>query len=374
MRLTDKEKYTNNLRMPPEMFDMLLRIVGSHLQKSDIVRQSISASTRLALTLRYLASGDSMVSMSYAFRIGKSTVSGIISETCEVLWIILHEKVLLQPSTGNWIKISEKFSSVWISPNCIGAIDGKHVIIQAQPHSGSTNFNYKNSHSVILMAMCDADYCFTLVDIGAHGRQSDGGVFRNSNIGKAFENGLLDLPPPKKISLEKEALSYVMVADEAFSLTHYMLRPFPRASLTPEKRIFNYRLSRARRVIENAFGILVARWRIFRKPIICSIETTERIIKACVCLHNWLKKIEDFAPATKRTYCPPTFTDSISSNGQIAEGRWRVEAPGTEGLAELHRTGSNRFSQNASVLRQTFTDYFNNEGAVDWQWALAQNN
>lgn len=56
-------------------------------------------------------------------------------------------------------------------------------ILQAPQHSGSTYYNYKNSHSLVLLAICDANYKFIIVDIGAEGRQSDGGIFKTSFIG-----------------------------------------------------------------------------------------------------------------------------------------------------------------------------------------------
>lgn len=148
---------------------------------------------------------------------------------------------------------------MWNFVNCIGAIDGKHIVVQAPAHSGSTFYNYHGCHSLVLLAICDANYCFTCVDIGAEGRQSDGGIFQRSDIGIAFENNLLNVPSPENVS-ENCILPFVLVGDEAFPLKTYMMRPFPRKSLTYEKRIFNYRLSRARRIIESTFGLLVARW------------------------------------------------------------------------------------------------------------------
>ena len=81
-----------------------------------------------------------------------------------------------------------------------GAIDGKHIVVQAPACSGSTFFNYKGTHSIMLMAVCDAHYCFTLVDIGDAGRHSDGGVFSNSAFGQAMEGGELSLPDTDNIS------------------------------------------------------------------------------------------------------------------------------------------------------------------------------
>lgn len=106
------------------------------------------------------------------------------------------------------------------------------------------------------MAVCDYNYCFTLLDIGDYGRQSDGGVFSNSFFGRAMENKLLCLPDPDIISGPNSPTPYFFVGDSAFPLKMYMLRPYPGRYLPDNKTIFNYRLLRARRVIENAFGIL----------------------------------------------------------------------------------------------------------------------
>lgn len=71
------------------------------------------------------------------------------------------------------------------------------------------------------------------------------------------------------------------------------MRPFPGKRLTKEKQIFNYRLSRARRMVECAFGILTSQWRIYKRPINTSIETAENIVKATIVLHNFLHQDDD---------------------------------------------------------------------------------
>jgi len=83
MQLDDPDKYFNYFRMSHKTFEELLRLVGPHIEKQDTFRTPIPSRTRLEITLRYLASGDSMTSISYAFRVGHNTVSKIISETCE---------------------------------------------------------------------------------------------------------------------------------------------------------------------------------------------------------------------------------------------------------------------------------------------------
>lgn len=93
------------------------------------------------------------------------------------------------PDKEEWIKIVQNFDTLWNFPNCLGAIDGKHVMIQAPPNSGSLFFNYKGFFSLVLLATCDAHYRFTTLDIGAYGRQSDGGIFLNSLLGQSIAQG-----------------------------------------------------------------------------------------------------------------------------------------------------------------------------------------
>jgi len=141
----------------------------------------------------------------------------------------------------------------------------------------------------MLIAIISASYEFLMVDIGAQGRHNDSAIFKGSNMRQRFENKQMDLPPPCPLSnLRNKAIPYMLVGDAAFQLNEYTLRPYPNNQLNRDTKIFNYRLSRAKRVVENAFGIMASKWRIYRKPINTSLKTTENIIKATICLHNFL--------------------------------------------------------------------------------------
>ena len=159
---------------------------------------------------------------------------------------------------------------------------------------------------------------------------------------------------------------YVFVADDAFQMKEYVLKPYPRMDRDIEKRIFDYRCSRARRIIENSFGILAARFRIFRRPIIAQVETVASITKAAVVLHNYLMKSQNLFG--DYTYCPPGFADQ-EYYGEEKQGEWRKEAIRYTGMIPATNLGSNNYSNAAKVVRDNFKRYFcSNEGKVSWQF------
>lgn len=107
-------------------------------------------------------------------------------------------------------------------------------------------FCFQKTHSIVLMASADAHYCFTIVDVGAYGRNSDGGVLKNSNFGIAMEKGLLKVPGPKLLPGSNVVAPHVFIGDEAFQLRDDFMRPYPGQNLENAKDNFNQRLSRAR--------------------------------------------------------------------------------------------------------------------------------
>ena len=123
--------------------------------------------------------------------------------------------------------------------------------------------------------------------------------------------------------MEKKLLNWpetgLCLGDDAFPLRRNLLKPFSHRKLSLEK-IFNYRLSRARRVVENAFGILASRFRIFYKPIDLKVETIEVLVKAACALHNWLRL------TSPRQYFRAGCVDAEDvDSGVINPGTWRQE-------------------------------------------------
>lgn len=278
----------------------------------------------------------------------------------------MEPEYLKFPTKDEFRTISNEFYEKWNFPNCVGAMDGKHVRIQAPKNSGSEYYNYKNYFSVVLFAICDANYKFTYVDIGGYGSDSDSGMYSSSHIGAALNEGMIDLPEPEPLpNLRESAFKYPFqfVGDEAFPLKPYLARPYGGRTLNVERRIFNYRLSWARRVIENTFGIFVSKWRVFRQSINLKPSTVTIVIKAACCLHNYLIQCDS------STGMPAYVTSDSVDSGDVSNGSWRSD---TSNLANFTNINSglalNHPSENAIRIRDYLCKYFSSSaGSVSWQ-------
>ncbi|CAK1590299.1 unnamed protein product [Parnassius mnemosyne] len=134
---------------------------------------------------------------------------------------------------------------------------------------------------------------------------------------------------------------FVFLGDEAFGLQKHILRPFPNKSLNKEERIYNYRLNRARRCVECAFGILTSKWRVLHTPIATNVNITIAIVKAVCILHNFViaREQAQYAQISRRTSITLT-----SSRSQIIT-----------------------VSNSGKITRENFKNYFLNEGKLPWQ-------
>lgn len=246
------------------------------------------------------------------------------------------------------LAMSKEFEQKWNFPNCISAVDGKHVRIFCPKSSGSQFFNYKDFFSVVLLAFVDANYKFVMVDIGSYGREGDSGIIEKSNLGKLIKNEEF-YPPPRQVG--EYLLPYVVVGDEAFKLSTHLMKPFPRheGRADNKKAIYNYRLSRARRVSENSFALLSQVFRIFYTPIAVNPAVTDRLIMTACCLHNMLRDA------------------FLEENGQCYFEVSNSEPLPTQNLVSFRASGGFANVKGFDV-RDAFCDYFNTDsGSVNWQ-------
>lgn len=245
-------------------------------------------------------------------------------------------------SREKWLEIEEGFIKHSNFPHCLGAIDGKHIRIIKPQNSGSLYYNYKHYFSIQLLAICDSNYCFTFVDVGDYGKNSDSSIFKNTDFYKKLVNNELDIPDPDFLPGQNDCkIPYVIIGDEAFGLGFNTMRPYGGKILSEKKRIYNYRLSRARRYIECTFGILSNKWRIFHRPLNVSVEFAEDIVKACTVLHNFVRMRDGYK-----------YEDTLSYEG-LYDNDNNVIAESS--------------SKSAIAIRDYFAEYFATRDILPWQ-------
>lgn len=297
---------------------------------------------------RFLATGERFESLHYYFRTGATTIGGIIHETCQVIWAKLSPIHMQKPTAERWKEIANTFETLWNYPNCLGAVDVKLVRIQSPKHSGSAYFNYKHFHSIALQAVVDAEAKFLFVDVGDYGRNNDSSVFKESNFGKLFLRKKLGIPKSRQFKVRnggetQKKFPFVFIGDEAYPLSLNFMRPFPKRRLNMMKRIYNYRHSRARRIVECAFGMLVKKFRVLEHSMLLDPEKATNVTLACCILHNIVREREGVLRDVHEELLDVTVDDEIMENS-IARSVVGIN------------------------VRDDFMRFFNSaEGAVPWQ-------
>uniref|UniRef100_A0A8C7RYK1 DDE Tnp4 domain-containing protein n=1 Tax=Oncorhynchus mykiss TaxID=8022 RepID=A0A8C7RYK1_ONCMY len=315
--LLDPARHHRYFRMSAEEIETLLSFVGPDLTKQTTnYRTPIEPKQRLAVTLRLLASVDSICSLAFTYRLGFETVSQCIMETCEAIERKMLATHLPRPTVETWRQTSQEFQEKLDFPKCLGLVNGKHI---------RHFLYYKGTFSVVLLALVDANCRFTAIQVGDFGRNN------------AFLPGGKDLGN----------ISYTMVGDAAFLLKPYLMRPYSGHNISYEKDILNYRLCLARMTVEKSFVILAARWRILYQKINLLPSKVDTLVVAMCILHNFLTKPCDVE-------------------------MWRQQ--GGAGMRQGMRSiaiQANRVGQEAVSVRQKFTKYFISvEGRIDWLYIV----
>ena len=258
-------------------------------------------------------------------------------------------------SAAEWLEIERTFRERTNFPHCLGSIDGKHVILQAPFNSGSEYYNYKGTFSIVLLAIVDVEFNFILVNVGCQGRISDGGVFQNTSFYKKLINNELGFPQESRLPGQDKPMPYVLVADDAFPLLNTILKPFSGHQLKGStQRLFNYRVSRARIVVENAFGILASVFRVLQKPMLLQEQNAISVVLACTYLHNFLRR----SSTSRYLYTPPGTFDSFDSDtGDLISGEWRKESLPKNTFLPLQRK-ARKLSFSSKEIRNEFADFF----------------
>lgn len=187
--------------------------------------------------------------------------------------------ILCPAAQEEWQQVADQFGARWQFHHAVGALDGKRRAIGCPKNTGSLFFNYKGYYSIVFMALVDADYKFIWVNLGANGSASDAQIWNQSDLKEVIEDGSIGFPAAVPLPGDDRPMPNFIIGDDAFALRTWLMQPFSRRNMTNEERIFNYILSRARRIVENALGILSNRFAALRTTL--SNNQTQLLALCC---------------------------------------------------------------------------------------------
>ena len=188
MQLGEHESFFKYFCMSATVFEILLRLVGPLIVKFETVIH-YTGRTTFSYPKISCDRGDSHQTIAFSYRLGHATVNKIVPETCLAILNALSPIYVQCPSTAKeWEDVAEKFWEKWNLSLCIGALDGKHLRCHCPANTGSLYFDIHGWFSIVLIALCSARYSHLLVNIGAIGSASDGGIFERCGMKNVLYN------------------------------------------------------------------------------------------------------------------------------------------------------------------------------------------
>ena len=239
-------------------------------------------------------------------------------DVCTAIVDNLLERYIRIPTGSDAQAVVDGFLCTWGFPQCFGAVDGTHIRIIAPRDNPLDYYNRKGAHSIVLQALVDYEYKFMNIYVGWPGSVHDARILANSVVFDRGESG--NLVPDTKQRINGVDVPIVILGDPAYPLLLRLIKPFSGTGpLSQEQKRFNYQLSRARVVVECAFGRLKGRWRSIMKRNDTNVSFMPTLVTACCILHNlceihgdsfddnWLEAdpLADASSATSTTAVPP---------------------------------------------------------------------
>ena len=323
--------WKENLRMSKETFKTICDLLRPHIERQTTqLREPVSVEARVAVTVWKLATNVEYRTIAELFGLGRSTVGEIVLDTCDAVSKFLLPRYVHIPQDAVLQEIVEGFRCRWGFPQAIGAIDGTHIAILKPVESGSDYYNRKGYYSILMQALVDYRGIFMNINVGWPGKVHDARVFSNSSLFKKANDGTL-LPSRPKL-MNGVQVPLVILGDPAYPLMPWLMKPYlENSSTTAKEHHFNYRQSRARMVVENAFGRLKGRWRCLLKRIDTSVYNVPNIVSTCVVLHNicelhgdscedeWMVEVNTTRSTGNSTATPTSSTTASSIRDAIRD-------------------------------------------------------
>lgn len=302
--------WLENFRVSKETFMYICEKLKPIIERKDTkFRKAICVQHRVAITLWCLATCGEYRTIGHLFGIARCTVCVIVHDTCTAIVTTMMSQYITFPKGDDLKEVIAGFKEKCGFVQCAGAIDGTHVAVRAPAMNHTDYYNRKGWYSIIVQGVVDHNYLFRNVYCGWPGSVHDARVLANSSVFQKANSG--EILEGNTVTMLGQEIPVFLVADSAYPLSTWLMKPFPHnTALSTAQRTFNYRLSRARIVSENAFGRLKARWRRLLKQNDMAIPNIPDVIIACCILHNiceihgetfnevWLDEIQSDQPVS----------------------------------------------------------------------------
>ncbi|XP_077507836.1 uncharacterized protein LOC144118947 [Amblyomma americanum] len=283
--------FRENFRMTRSTFQYIVGVCECMKRRDTNMRKAIPLRKRVAIAIYRLATSAEERTVANVFGVSRSSVNNIVREFCDTMVEVLEPRYIKMPRTHELAEHLRQFAAVAGFPQGVGAVDGCHIEVCPPLEHAVDYHNYKGWYSTILLAVADHRYKFLYTNSGSPGRNHDAAVFEVSRLPKILDS---DLFKREVREIEGVQIGPLFLADQAFPLQKNVMKPFPHSGIIgSDAQEFNFRLSSARRVVENAFGRLKARFRILLKGLECDIVNVPYVIRACCVLHNICEELTD---------------------------------------------------------------------------------
>ncbi|XP_050706066.1 putative nuclease HARBI1 [Eriocheir sinensis] len=253
--------------------DLVQRVIGNRTERS----RAVTAELKVALTLRYLATGKMQQCNADDFGVSRATVSRIITQTVDAL--VTQENMRrfmgFPLNRGEQQRMKAEFAEIAGFPGVVGAVDGTHVRIVAPHEHEEVYVNRKNYHSINVQVLFDAQY--KLRDMVARwpGSTHDSRILRESGLWDIFEQNLA-------------GPGCYILGDSGYPSKRWLLTPYPRPQ-EGHQAAYNSAHKRTRSVVERGIGQLKRRFHVLHGEIRLEPRKACRVIMACGILHNICK-------------------------------------------------------------------------------------
>ena len=196
------------------------------------------------------------------------TIKKIVPEVCDTITKAYRDQVMQCPTLPeDWLLVESIFHQRWNFPHALGSLDGRHILIRCPQGGGNLFRNCKGFHSIVLLALVDGDSKFLWVEMGAAGSTSDDQIFKYTNLRHKIEDDSIGFPESESLRIGGPKVNFFILRDDTFPLKLWLMGPYSSRSMDLKDMVFNYRIRRGRDVVENAFRMLMSRFRIFQRPL-----------------------------------------------------------------------------------------------------------